>query len=403
VLFVEYLILGVQVITSYVINHKFGIKALGIYALVLAIAQISMVGTSQPFSSLIRRDFVVGNFNIQHYLRTVNKIRFIILVIILAIILLLLPFIKSNSYEIIFFLILVIICKGFDMLNDGYFVAYQSLSAYKYYALLKIGYAFIFLVTLAYVFFFNVSIVFFYWSQLFVGLFYFILNFFLFKMIKEKEPGKFIKEGAIISSKQLLKEIWPMIVNSLVSQGSTKLNAIIIYHILSAKDLGIFSVLLMFANIFAGVGNSIGIIMISRFSILLNESIIKFKIFFKKSLLLFFGVGILLAIAYAVFLPFLLKYYNFPETNLLLLNILMGISIPFLFTTSCISNIFLILKNQISGMYVSIIVLLISLVLFVTFSTLFGLIGAGYAFALLVATQLIIILIKSFQIIKTMS
>ena len=61
-LVVEYIILGAQVLASFVLNKKYGIEAVGVYALVLAVAQIVVVGVSLPFSSLIRRDLLYFNF-----------------------------------------------------------------------------------------------------------------------------------------------------------------------------------------------------------------------------------------------------------------------------------------------------------------------------------------------------
>ena len=394
--------LGAQVLASVVINRKYGIEAVGIYALVLAISQIVITGISQPFSSLIRRDLVLLKKETAIlYVKNVNYLRFLNLILILIITLILISFFSEKINNIKPFLILMLISKGFEMLNDTYFVTYQSLSKYKRYAILKTVYSLLMCFSIAFIYFNNVNIELLYYLQVIVGIAYFIFNYLLFEKLM---PYERLKKGLNLflsqDRKHLLLETWPMMVNSLVFQGSSKLNAIIIFHFISAKDLGIFSILVMFSNIFGGVGNSLGIVLISRFTILIQESVKQFKIFFKKSMLLFFGLGVVLFICYIFSLPLLVNIFKLKMPGLFKLNLVIGAAIPFLFATGCIGNIFFILKKQIVGVYISIIVLLFNVLLYSCFAFSFALEGTGYAYLITSAFQFFIILFWASKILK---
>ena len=379
---VEYLMLGAQVLASFVINDKYGIEAVGAYALVLAIAQIVIVGVGMPFSSLLRRDLALQGFKeAGNYTTVVNYFRLSITVISISITLLLFPFFGHDIAQVRLFLILMLLTKGIDMLNDTYFVAYQSVAKYRTYATLKMSYAALIWASLAVMYFGDFPLPIFYYTQVAIAATFLLLNIYLFRRFRLQDLSSV---GAplhtqITQPRQLIKEAWPMIVNSLVSQGSAKLNAIIIFHFIGAGDLGVFSVLLMFSNIFAGVGNAIGIVVISNFTLLMQSSVVKFRLFFTKSLGVFFGIGLLMALLYSIALPFLIQFYHFEQYNLYWLNVFIGSAIPFLFTTSCISNIFLILNKQIVGMYVAIVVLFVNVMAYVGLSHSFQLQGAGYA------------------------
>jgi O-antigen/teichoic acid export membrane protein len=405
VLVVEYLMLGAQVFASYVINHNYGVAAVGEFALVLAIAQIVIVGISLPFSSLIRRDLsLAGEEEARVYVTNVNYFRCANIIFAILLTLLIMPFFSGNMGGMKVFLLLMLVSKGFDMINDTYFVTYQSLSKYKLYAALKIIYASLMWGSLLLLFIYKWPIEVFYYSQAVIGLVYMLFNVYLFskKRIGQKPKIEY-KEKIKKTRFRLLHEAWPMIVNSLVSQASAKLNAIIIFHFIGAGDLGVFSVLLMFSNIFAGIGNSIGIVVISKFTVLAEESMAIFNRFFKKSLLLFLGIGLLMSIAYAIMLPILIHFYHFNPKGLLWLNISIGTAIPFLFTTSCVSNIFLILKKQVAGMYVSFLVLFVNVITYLGLSSSFGLQGAGYAYLIMAVLQLSFILLSAFSIMRKKS
>ena len=395
--------LGAQVLASFVINYKYGIASVGEFALVLAVAQIIIVGVSMPFSSLIRRDLsLAGPSAAGGYISDVNYFRAVNIVIAISLSLLIMPLFSANLDGIKLFLVLMLLSKGLDMLNDTYFVTYQSLSKYRTYAALKITYALLMWASLVVIYFSNLPLACFYYSQVGIALLFLFFNIYLFKSSGMQHPKNVAgpKEKRIESRNHLIKEAWPMIVNSLVSQASAKLNAIIIFHFIGAGDLGVFSVLLMFSNIFAGVGNSIGIVVISNFTVLMEESVTRFRVFFKKSLWLFFAIGIGMALLYAVILPFLIRFYKFEIPGLFWLNVFIGSAIPFLFTTSCISNIFLILKKQIAGMYVSILVLVINILLYVSLAYGYNLQGAGYAYFIMALVQLGLILIWAFRILQ---
>jgi len=403
VLVVEYLMLGAQVLASFVINDKYGIEAVGAYVLVLTIAQIVIVGLGMPFSFLLRRDLALYGFKeAGNYTTLVNYFRTFIIVISIGFTLLLFPFFGHDIAQVRLFLILMLLTKGLEMLNDTYFVAYQSVGKYRTYATLKMSYASLIWASLSVMYFGNFTLHIFYYTQVAIAAVFLLLNVYLFRRFRLQDLNLV---GAplhtrITQARQLIREAWPMTVNSLVSQGSAKLNAVIIFHFIGAGDLGIFSVLLMFSNIFAGVGNAIGIVVISNFTLLVQSSVVKFRLFFTKSLVVFFGIGLLMTLLYIIALPFLVQLYHFEQLNLYWLNVFIGSAIPLLFTTSCIGNIFLILNKQIIGMYVAIVVLFVNVMAYVGLSYRFQLDGAGYAYFLMAFFQLALILWWTFRILS---
>jgi O-antigen/teichoic acid export membrane protein len=395
--------LGAQVLASFVVNDKYGIEAVGAYALVLAIAQIVVVGVGMPFSSLMRRDLALLGFKeAGNYTTVVNFFRIAITVLSIALASMLFPFFGSAMEHIRLFLLMVLLTKGLDMLNDTYFVAYQSVAKYRTYATLKISYAVLIWASLAVMYFGDFPIPIFYYTQVGIAAAFLLLNVYFFRRFRLQDLNRLEApfHTHITKPRQLIKEAWPMVVNSLVSQGSAKLNAVIIFHFIGAGDLGIFSVLLMFSNIFAGVGNAIGIVVISNFTLLLQSSVVKFRLFFTKSLLVFFGIGLLMALLYSIALPILIQFYHFEHYNLFWLNVFIGSAIPFLFTTSCISNIFLILNKQIAGMYVAIVVLFVNVIAYVGLTHSLQLQGAGYAYFLMAFLQLALILWWTLRILS---
>jgi O-antigen/teichoic acid export membrane protein len=395
--------LGAQVLASFVINDKYGIEAVGTYALVLAIAQIVIVGVSMPFSSLLRRDLALHGFKeAGNYTTFVNYFRLTITVISIALALLMFPFFGNAMTHVRLFLLLMLLTKGLEMLNDTYFVAYQSVAKYRTYAILKISYAALIWASLAVMYFGDFPLPVFYYTQVAIATAFLLVNVYLFRCFRLQDLKRL---GAPLHShitqpRQLIKEAWPMIVNSLVYQGGAKFNAFIIFHFIGAGDLGVFSVLLMFSNIFAGVGNAIGIVVISNFTLLLQSSVVKFRLFFTKSLVVFFAIGVLMALLYSIALPFLIQFYHFEQYNLFWLNVFIGSAIPLLFTTSCIGNIFLVLNKQIVGMWVGIVVLFVNVIAYVGLLHSFQLQGAGYAYFVIALLQLALILWWAYRILR---
>ena len=404
VLIVEYILLAAQVFLTYTINHKFGVNSVGDYALLITVAQITVQGLGQSFSPLIRRDLSIKGQNAAiNYVNNTNYFRIIFTVVAILGVVMSMPFFSENMKKLSFFLILIMFSKGFEMLNETYFVTYQSLSKYKLYATVKLFYSLLVWINLLLFYFAYDNLNLFYSSQVLLGISFFIFNILVFKALAtEKNNFKFtIKLSA--EKKELLKEAWPLMVNALIFQASSRLNVIVLYNIIGAKELGIFSILILFSNIFAGVGNSIGVVLISKFTISANNSIIRFKTLYKKSLFAFFFIGLFLAILFLFSVPYLLKFYKLDFSHTGNINFIIGCGIPILFVTGCVGGIFLILKSQIIGVYVSLLVLLLNIPIYIILATKFGLFGGGYAYIITALLQLFLIVFWSVKIINRKS
>lgn len=401
VLIVEYILLAAQVFISYTINHKYGVNSVGDYALLVTIAQISIQGLGQSFSPLIRRDLSIKGPNLaSEYINNTNYFRLFITIIAVVLVLISMPFFSENMSKLNLFLILIMFSKGFEMFNETYFVTYQSLSKYKLYASVKLTYSLLIWVNLLVFYFAYDNLTTFYISQIFLGVIFLIFNIFIYKSLNLSD--KKFKFNIKLSSqkKELILEAWPLMVNSLIFQASSRLNVIVLYSIIGAKELGIFSILIMFSNIFVGVSSSIGVVLIGKFTASANNSFHKFKQHYKKSLFVFLFMGLILAFIFLVTVPYLLKYYNLDFSNAGYINLIIGSTIPVLFGTGCIGSIFLILKKQIIGLYVSIIVLFINIPIYIILATKFGLIGGGYAYFITALIQFLIIIFWSLRIVN---
>jgi hypothetical protein len=70
---VEYLMLSTQVFTTIALKHKYDLDTVGQYVMLLTISQLAIVGISQPFSSIIRRDLSPKNqTETSNYISNVN-------------------------------------------------------------------------------------------------------------------------------------------------------------------------------------------------------------------------------------------------------------------------------------------------------------------------------------------
>lgn len=394
--------LSSQVFTSYIINKKCGTEALGTYALVLAIAQIVVQGFSAPFSSLIRRDLAIGNVNVREFIKNILTLRLGNIFIVILSLFLIEPVLSYQLLQIRSFLILMFLIKGIEMMNDTYFVTYQALSKYKLYALLKIGNATFVWIGLILLLYINPDVHYFYYIPIFIGSIFLVINFFLFKLntnySKSSIQNHSIKGPSQI--KTLLKETWPIMINSLAYQASAKLNAIVLFNFIGSKAVGVFSVFLMFSNIFAGLGNPIGIVFIGKYSIFIEKSAEKFEAYFRKTIIAFLGIGILLCTTFIIFIPNILYYYKFDIPNLKLISLIIALSIPFAFATGCIGNIFVVLRKQLLGMYISFVMLFLNLLFFTFFVNFWGLNGATFAYLLCTFLQLLLIVILAFMVNK---
>ncbi len=370
--------------------------------MVLTISQIAIVGISLPFSFLIRRDLSLHNqHESNNFITNVNYFRIINIFIAIILAFLITPFCSNSISKLTPFLILMLLAKGFEMLNDTYFVTYQSLSKYKLYAILKIGYAVCSIGNVVALYFSIHALETFYIMQVVIALIFLIINKLISKakgLVKDIINVLNLKFNA--ERKYLLKASWPLIVSGSVFQASSRINIFIIYSIIGAKDLGVFSILLLISNIFSGASSSIGVVVIGKFTILINRSLKEFRRVFTKSLFLFLGIGFLLALLYTLAFPFIQNFYKIEISKIFYLNVTFAVTIPILFLTGCIGNIFLILKKQILVLYITLTVLLVNIPIYTTFVKLYALNGAGYAYFITALFQLCLILVTAYIVIN---
>ncbi len=394
--------LSAQVFATFALKSKYGLDTVGEYVMVLTISQITIVGISQPFSSLIRRDLSLKNqHDSNNYISNVNYLRVVNMLVVIVLAILIIPFFSNNISKLAPFLILMLLAKGFEMLNDTYFVTYQALSKFKLYAILKIGFAILSIGNVAAMYLSTYELETFYIIQVVCALVFLVIN----KVISR---AKGISKNIVnvlnlkFSSelKYLLKSSWPLILSGSVFQASSKINIFVIYSIIGAKDLGIFSILLLISNIFSGASSSIGVVVIGKFTILINRSFKEFKRIFSKSLFLFFAAGFLLALLYILAYPIIQNFYKLETSKIFYVNVTITLTIPILFLTGCIGNIFLILKKQILTLYVTLTVLLVNIPIYIILVKVYGLNGAGYAYFITALFQLCLMLYLTYMVLN---
>jgi O-antigen/teichoic acid export membrane protein len=380
--FTEYLMLGSLFLINVLLNRYYNTSTLGDFSFSYSVAQIAIMGLGGAMSPILRREILEQKQSSAVIVCNVLQIRafFSVLFVLVA---LLASFILINRFgHIVYFVLAMLLAKGFDLLNDTFYTTFQSIHRFKYYAILKSCNAICNILAVCVVALYKRPIEYVYLSIILVSMFFFIVNFYylnrLIMIIKQV-----FKDFAFNATKRYyLKESWPLVVNSIFFQLSSRLSVIFVYSISGKQISGVFSAAIMIITVFTAFANAIAIVLFSHLSNLYRENTNQFYKFLNKQSIRLFCFGIILYAIFYVTLP--LQFLFLGQMPLYASRIFSfsAIAIPFAIVSAILGNVFVIVRRQKMGMYVSFIVLLINCLIYYVLPFVSKIDGPAFAFVL---------------------
>lgn len=399
----EYLMLGVVFIINILLSRFYHLGDVGVFNFCYAIAQIAVLGIGSSFSLILRRDITLRSNKLKKYIATVIKLRGILLLLILLIILPISLFFQSNEKNIFIYLLLLIVSKGLDSFSETYYTAYQSIKLYKTYTVIKTINALFTLLSVAACCFWRLDVIYIYISLLGSSLIFYILNFLYSNsgIISFTNDNEYVTSNSL--EKYFLRESWPLIINAIFFQVSSRIPVVIIFALMGKYSAGIFSIGLTLVTIFTASSNAIGIVLFPQLNKLYHESARALWSYIRKVIIYMLILGTLIYVIFMVLFPFIKTFFgNIPPTSNEIFFI-MGASIPFIFILGAIGNIFTIIHQQKIWMWISLLILLFNLINLWLLLHFFNQIGFAIAYSLGNFIQIIIVLLVSYVLIEKKS
>ncbi len=387
VLSAEYINLGVLFVINILISRNYGITEMGFFNMSYAFSQVFIVGIGGAFSPIIRRDITNNPQSALFYINKVLAIRCVIIALIAIFCVIISHFFFTQTTSIL--LLLLLLAKGTDSLNETFFTTFQSTQKISVYALIKSSNAFLSLLLTVLVIFYEKKIEFVYYAMLSASFFTLLINNYLkhkFFKINSYE----IQQGSL--TRYLILETWPIALNNLVFQLSSRINIFTIGYFLDDESVGVFSSALMAITVFTAVSNGIGISLFEKINKLYQKNKDLFFYALLKILSYYFIIGIIISFLYVSTIPMQIMLVGKLPAYTKLVFIIMGLGIPFIFVTGIIGNVFTIMGRQKYGMYLSLVLFIFNTLLFVILITYFSHIGMAFSFVSASILQLGIIL-----------
>lgn len=399
--FTEYFSLGILFLVIVLINIYYGNVAMADFNLCYGVAQIAIIGAGGAFSAIIRRDVSLDNKPGKSYINNVLQLRLGLIVVCLILALIVLLFNTNSTGSFLYFLPLILLAKGLDILSETYYTTYQSLNEYRRYAILKMLNALLFIAGVATVAACRLPVHFIYLSMVASSLMSVAVNFFAYRgyVIKKEWAEKNASQQDY--KMYLLAESWPIMLNAVFFQLSSRINIYIIL-ILAGKDaVALFSGCLMAVTVFTAVSNSIGVVLFPGLNREFNRSTP--LAFFKKTttaLFVLFMIGCATAVVFYFTIPFQLTVIGKLPAGADELFKYATFSIPFSFSLAAVAYSFVIIKKQQFGLYLSVITLLFNILVFYLCINASKLHGMAYAYILSCVFQVLIMYLSLYSLLK---
>jgi len=351
------------------------------------------------FSSILRRDVAIDPSQKNSYLSAVLKVRVYILLTVLVIVLPASFFFVKGTGNFFYFLLLMLIAKGIDLLNETFYTTYQAIHSIKRFSILKIcNFSSLGLLALG-VCFFKLPLHFLYEIHLLIPLIFLAINLFFYGkwyaplILKNSEP-----QGAIV---YLIKESWPLIINSIFFQLSSRISILIIESVNGTLLQGTYSLAVTIITGITAFANSISIVLFPYLTRMFHNDPKHFLRKLNKVIMLFFLCGVLILIAFKLVMPQVFKVIgNLPENAKQLFDIMSYSIIP-LFLIPSVGFGFIIIKKQFHGMFLSAIILIANAILFYYLSLYQGIGGSARAFVMSQTISFIIMYIWLRQLVNS--
>lgn len=387
----EYFAFGVIFFTSLLINRNYGTIELGNYNLAITIAQLLILSIGGAFSIILRRDITLFPTKLSLYTNQVFFIRVSITLILLCIGILLCFFPIYYSKPFFYYLTLLILSRGIDSCTETFLTVYQTTDRISKYTLFKGMNSFMLLIGVLVISFykFNIVWIYIYWTM--ISLLFVVVN-----MLYTHSKVCSLRWGIDVPViTQLIRETWPLFINSILFQLNSRGCIVIISLFLTTEVLGVYTAGITLISIFTAFVSSLAVVFFPYLTKAYKE---RPDLFMSSVNKMVFGMTFLGVIIFGVFLiltPYIIKIYgHFPFNPSNLFRILSFAIVPMV-STGILGYLFTILHKQKQGMFAAGIVLIINFSLFFIFTSFANVNGATWAYLI---SQLITGLVTYFWI-----
>lgn len=378
--FTEYLMLGALFGINIILNRYYNTAALGTFTFAYTIAQISMIGIGGALTPLLRREIITQSDGATNYIINVLQLKVILLVSFLLICLSISFFLSNEDVTISYFVMAMIFVKGLDSLSETFYTSYQSISNYKIYAYIKTSNAIANIVLVFVIAYLKYPVQTVYYVLIFVAVLFFLINCLVSKTLFKLGYNIFQEFGINSTKKYFFKEAWPLIVNSIFFQISSRISVIFVFAISGKIVSGVFSGAVMMVTVFTAFANALGVVFFSRLTILFNTNKAAFFVYLKKMSVTIFFMGLALLAVFFITLPIQFKIFGTMPEYARTIFLIAGCSIPFAILSGVLGNIFVVMHKQKLGMYISFILLIINSILYYVVPTLQKTMGVSIAY-----------------------
>lgn len=378
--FTEYLMLGALFGINIILNRYYDTATLGTFTFSYTIAQISMIGIGGALTPLLRREIVSKSDSSTRFIINVLQLRVILLIFCLLICLGISFFLGGQNKLISYFIMSMIFVKGLDSLSETCYTSYQSIGNYKIYSFIKIANALANIVAVFIIAFLKYPVFSIYLVLVSVSLLFFAINFLASRGLFNLGQNVLKDFGVNATKKYFFEEAWPLIVNSVFFQISSRVSVLFVFAISGKIISGVFSGAVMMVTVFTAFANALGIVFFSRLTILFNNNKAEFFTYLKRISILVFVLGLGLLVFFFITLPIQFKVFGKMPDFARNVFLIAGCSIPFAILSGVLGNIFVVMRKQKLGMYISFILLIINSILYYIIPSLNKTIGVSMAY-----------------------
>ncbi len=395
----EYLMLGTVFVINILLSRYYDLIALGTFSFCYAISQIAVLGLGSGLSLILRRELSLEPERFNPYIKVVLKLRFFLLT---GILLLLLPIVfglKSNQENILLYLAILILSKGFDSFSETYYTSYQSIQLYKTYTFIKSSNAIVSLLAVTAACFWKMDALFIYLGLLLVSAVFFCIN-----VVASKNLIPFSidtqKNTLTGVEKYFIKESWPLMMNAIFFQIGSRIPVVVVFAFMGKYAAGLFSVGLTLVTIFTASASAIGVVLFPTLNNIYHETSERFWPFIKKTSVYILLVGTSIYGLFIILFPYIKQIFGKIPNDADAVFFMMGAAIPFVFLLGVFGNIFTIIHQQKKGMWVAFTVVLVNLLLLILFLHYFGEKGFAIAYSVGSGFQIAVIMITAQKLLK---
>ncbi|MES2417270.1 MAG: hypothetical protein V4541_03730 [Bacteroidota bacterium] len=189
--------------------------------------------------------------------------------------------------------------------------------------------------------------------------------------------------------KQLLKDVWPIILNAIIFQLKSRFSVLIIFFLLGNTVTGVFSSVLMTLTVFTALSSPLGIVLFPGLNRVYSEDPDMLKKYAKKITVNLFLIGVAVTIFYFLTLKLQIMVLGKLPDYANEMFIIMGLSIPALIAIGGIGNIFVIINKQKEAVLLGFINLVTTIILFYILINYFKTVGLSIAFLITAMLNLI--------------